>query len=252
MSDKDVLVIGYPRSGNTWLSRLLGDMLDSPVTGWESAHPLAEEGLDRKGPYTVRQLHLRPNSTIEIGNAIHNANTFAVKCYDGERIIRIIRDPRDVAVSAWHYWDLKSLEYTIKAMGEGLPPFAGVGPWARFYTEWQSTSEFGLKSFNVHYEELFKHPEAALFSIAYFLGLIDYYGDMVAAIDIAIQRQSFAVRQAELSGSGSKYMYGETIQLKNLRKGIAGDWRNHFTPELNDLAWSYFGEMMEVYRYGRI
>jgi hypothetical protein len=247
MSDKDVLVIGFPRSGNTWLSRLLGDILDSPVTGWESAHPLAEEGLDRPGSYTVRQLHLRPDLSITFGKAIHNPWTFAPKCYAGERIVRIIRDPRDVAVSAWHYWELESLETAVHAMGRGLHPFKSVGSWLDFYNSWNGCQ--GLSNyFATSYEELFEHPEVTLFSIVYFLDLLR--GDIEAAIDTAIQRQSFAVRKAELSGSGSKYMYGETIQLKNLRKGIAGDWRNHFTPELNDLAWSYFGSIMEVYRYG--
>jgi len=31
MAANDILIVGYPRSGNTWISRLLGDALNSPV-----------------------------------------------------------------------------------------------------------------------------------------------------------------------------------------------------------------------------
>ena len=47
----DTFIVSYPRSGNTWLSRILGDLLDSPVTGIFDARPLAEEGLDRQGEF---------------------------------------------------------------------------------------------------------------------------------------------------------------------------------------------------------
>jgi hypothetical protein len=30
-----------------------------------------------------------------------------------------------------------------------------------------------------------------------------------------------------------------------MRKGIAGDWRNYFTPEMNQRIWLEFGWMME-------
>lgn len=56
MSDKDICVCGWPRSGNTLAARLLGEALNSPVTGWEAAVPLATEGLDRTGEYTIRQI----------------------------------------------------------------------------------------------------------------------------------------------------------------------------------------------------
>ena len=79
------------------------------------------------------------------------------------------------------------------------------------------------------------------------LGLPVLAGDGLEGV---VKRQSFATRRKELASSGSKYMYGETIQLKNMRKGIAGDWKNHFNPELEKLAEGYFGETMRRMGYG--
>jgi hypothetical protein len=60
----DVFVTGIPRSGNTYLSRLIGDALDSPVGGARGAVALATEGQDRPGQHRVMQLHLLPNTAI--------------------------------------------------------------------------------------------------------------------------------------------------------------------------------------------
>jgi hypothetical protein len=40
---------------------------------------------------------------------------------------------------------------------------------------------------------------------------------------------------------GDDHPYGKTIQLKHLRKGIVGDWRNHFSESDIALAEEIFG-----------
>jgi hypothetical protein len=45
-----VLVVGYPKSGNTWLTRLTAELLNAPVRGfWNEPHreEIAEEGTWR-------------------------------------------------------------------------------------------------------------------------------------------------------------------------------------------------------------
>lgn len=73
-------VAGFPRSGTTWLCRLLSDALSAPVR-------LGSRDLyygERGGKYLIHRTHA--------------ANKVA-----GNGIVYITRDPRDVLVSLWHY-----------------------------------------------------------------------------------------------------------------------------------------------------
>lgn len=224
MSENDVIVVGYPKSGNTWLSRLLGDILDCPVTGIGSAHPLAEEGLDRKSRYTVRQLHLLP--TVEIRSPNFDAWEYSIPSAQGEKLILIQRNPLDVIVSAYHYWNIETMSLAIDAVLFGRHPLKRVGPWEAFYERW-ADAMFLLDVYYVQYEILLKDTQTIL---------IDLLKELKIEHDLnrilpSIERQSFANRKSELEQSGDKYNYGSTIQTKNLRHGQSGDWKTEMTPE---------------------
>lgn len=248
MTEKqDIYICGYPRSGNTMLSRLLGDLLNSPVTGMGSAHPIAEEGLDRPGPFTIRQLHLRISYDASHTTMVPDARTLAVKQWNKDKkICFVLRDPRDVAVSAWKYWEIESLEKTIHCMGEGIAP-VGFGSWQKFVGDWLQAPVYYVV---VRYENLVQDAYMccmALKSIL-FLNGIDLLPDR--DIDAVVARQSFEARKAEIaSAPADKYMYGRDVQLKAMRKGIAGDWCNHFTRKHGEMAEEYFGELMRKLHY---
>lgn len=240
---RDLYVIGFPRSGSTWLSRLLGDLLDSPVTGLKSAHPLAEEGLNRPGLFVVRQLHLRPSYYASLPCLVPDHKTFAVRCWTPrDLLVTILRDPRDVCVSAWKYWDIDTLPGAIRCVGEGISPI-GFGSWQEFVGEWLRTP---IRPVEVRYETLLHNPLDTLKSI-----LIQLRIELPTDERIweTIDRQAIDVRRKEIAINGDKYIYGRAIQLKHLRKGVAGDWKNWFTQREGELAEGYFGPLMRQLGY---
>jgi len=88
-SSSNIIVVGYPKSGSTWITRLVADLVDSPVSGflYYPENNVDVEGLDRPGHYQCykshQQLHeLKPE----------DLNT--------AKIIYVIRDPRDISLSA--------------------------------------------------------------------------------------------------------------------------------------------------------
>lgn len=238
--DKQVLVVGYPKSGNTWVSRLLGDALDSPVTGWLDAQPLATEGKNRKGEYTVRQLHLHPS--VQDGEVfLHDATTAIIPKWKGEKIVHVVRDPRDVIVSAYHYWQMNSMDFAISAVIYGKWPLKVAGPWDEFIMRW---TEQLIPVCTTFYERLYDDPVGELNRI---LSTIEVY----PAVDIhdVVERQSFQRKRQTIEKDGDKRPYGRKIQLHNLRKGVPGDWHEHLTHIQLERIYKNIGELMTAIGY---
>jgi hypothetical protein len=63
-------------------------------------------------------------------------------------------------------------------------------------------------------------------------------------LQAVIRRQSFSARQAYTEKHGDKLNYGKDFQLRFLRKGVVGDWKNHLKPKHLVLIDKHFGEMM--------
>lgn len=239
----EIIVAGYPKSGNTWLSRLLGDLYDCPVTGIGTAKPLAAEGEDRLcTSHIVRQLHLKPTHTwkddrpsSEWRSAVDNAWWFAEDLWDPSthKIVHIARDPRDVAVSVQHYWKRDHLWEAIDAMLRGLHPLKTHGPWHGFIERWLPVANVPT----VRYEALSADPVGVLKALAWRLKL-----EPVHNTSAVVRRQSFRATRERIEKEGDSLPYGKEIQLHNLRKGIVGDWRNHWTANMGDYVSSAWGD----------
>lgn len=244
-----VLVVGYPRSGNTFTARLLGEVLKAPVTGAYNARPLAEEGLGRSSNYVVRQLHLRPVLCPERptgSTPILTACKFCTNLWTTERVVHVVRDPRDVAVSAFFYWKRNDLKETIDAMIDGGHPLGASGSWEEFVASWiceeQERNDHTITT--IRYEDLVADTRATLSHILSNLKL-----PANASIKDAVERQSFNAIRNRVNVDGNSRPYGKAIQLHHLRKGKPGDWKNHFDESLNSYALANWSDMIEVLGY---
>lgn len=92
-NNKNIVICGYPKSGTTWLTRLVGEMLDCPVTGsWGFSNDfLTAEGEERISEYRCFKSHHVYEELLNSNNDIH-------------RVIYIYRDPRDVVISGAHHF----------------------------------------------------------------------------------------------------------------------------------------------------
>ncbi|GJL81598.1 MAG: sulfotransferase [marine bacterium B5-7] len=140
------------------------------------------------------------------------------------RFIHIIRDGRDVAVSLWHFNLKTDIGKTVQNWGT-FENFAKdfAGGWADKIEEGRKQGlRLGQQRYlEVTYETLLEQPETELKNIFEFLSVDSQVEIVRQCVD--------ACAFKKLSGGRGR---GEEDSESFYRKGIAGDWKNHFTPQI--------------------
>lgn len=222
-ANKPIYIAGYPKSGTTYLTWLLADALNSPSGGSipkEDKKEIATDGENRRGPYVVRKGHfvLVDGESSEFVPAAHK---MARERFGEAPVIFIVRDPRDILVSAKHYFygGRKTVIDILTYMVVGNGPFRSVGPYHTYIRDWYDTGAYAVK-----YEHLIKDPYSELRKIIDFFRLVSR--TELGIID-AIHRQSFQNRRNIIAkmDSGEK----KNIADRLVRRGKPGGWREELT-----------------------
>jgi len=227
-----IIICGYPKSGTTWLGRLVAELVDCPFQGdLGFAHSGAREGQERDSAFICYKTHHTWESLVR-----HHL-------HDHVTLIYIVRDPRDVAISAAHHFQVNPLERRLgdnkmaRALGARLARVvphalkrrrlidAVLGgdsslsawlavPWREHYRGFHQSGTPILR-----YEDLLDDPLKKCAEILAWVGV----ARPEARILSAISNQSFETRKglAEARGSVSEYRY--------LRRGSQGYWRAELT-----------------------
>lgn len=245
MSKTEVYVCSFPKCGNTHASRSLGDLLDCPVTGRHGASPIAKEGLDRHSPFVVYQMHLRPTEE-DCGEFCSDAYTASLPRWTDERVVLMLRDPRDAVLSFKAYWDLPSTEYALLAMsGSGNSPVSMdypdlIGAWLKVFDEEINPKRIAA----LKYEKLLANPYKALDRLCDDLEL-PYDPERLG---LAVEKNRFAnrVKNIEKFGDDKSYYpsYHKGVQQKNLRKAEPGEWCGMLNQKEGKLCQELFGDML--------
>lgn len=238
-----IYCLGWPKSGTTWLSRLLGDILDSPVG---SAYPhadsscIATEGQNRTGKHQIRQGHSIPVD-VESDLLIPVMGQLAYKNLTDERVIYMTRDPRDVIVSAHHHWRHgESMTDTIKMAATGTFPLSWGGGLIPYLKAWE---EAPFDYLTTTYEDLLADTVGEVKKLLQ--GIT--YGNI--RMRLAIRRQSFSERKKWTLENGQDLNYGLSFQYNFLRRGQVGSWRDEMDMKSRFLMQEYFGDWMWEHNY---
>jgi hypothetical protein len=159
----------------------------------------------------------------------------------------VVRDLRDTLVS-WYF----SLRYTHEAntavgghrqrlseatTEEGLLYLIHHADFASLCSI--PASWLGAPDLSLRYEELIEDPHAC------FARIFEYCG-----IGAPGERRRFAVERWTFENMASRRR-GEELRSSHMRKGIAGDWRNHFTPAVADAFKRRYGDLLVRLGYER-
>ncbi|MGE3176796.1 MAG: Wzt carbohydrate-binding domain-containing protein [Vicinamibacterales bacterium] len=172
-----------------------------------------------------------------------------VRVPDDTRRFVVIRDLRDTLVSAYfsisisHRVEEESLA-RLRTVLQTLDREAGllhlIREWLPFCAEiQQSWLEAGEPL--IRYEDLLESDEAILEPL-----LIDRCG-----LPVPRERLREAIRASRFSAITGRRERGEEDVTAHERKGVAGDWRNHFTPRLKDAFAIRYGGLLVATGYER-
>lgn len=246
----NIYVGGYPKSGLTWLCRMLGDALNCPMGSarpeWDTASA-STEGMARPGPWFVRRGHYVLTDEA-CDRVIPRLQRLAWRCLGESRAIFIVRDPRDVAVSSAYYWQV-SLDLCLTKMATvHFVPEIDCS-WNDYVRAWLDSGIAVVTS----YEALSRDCVGELGRVLQAARLPFDDG----RLEQAVYRQSLEQRRKWTLSQEAQEFYrgrGRGVEhwLRFLRKGIVGDWANHFNREQMRLAQKYFGELMLELGYAQL
>jgi len=259
MEQETVYVVGYPKSGCTWLTRLVAELLGCPVGGFlgQTGDDMAAEGHDRVSPYRVLRAH-------------HQWADLAPHLPPTSKVIYVVRDPRDATISGAHYFKfersrvlgkmfghlllsrqryfrliyprLSPESYCIERMSHAvLFGDSRVSPWVSLPWRDHVMAYRRPEVLMVRYEDLLASAESQCRRILQHVGLTRD-ADFIAE---AVERQSFKNKKRAFAEQG------DTRREQFMRVGKSGQWKEKFTAAQLALYDELLGDVLTILNYER-
>lgn len=245
--DDDIFIVSYPKSGNTWTRFLIGNLVYPDGVDFSNINRLVPDPED----LSKRYLKNLPRPRV-----LKSHQPFDPRY---RRVICIVRDPRDVVLSEYHF-DIKRM-----AIEEGFPIERYVarfvagevkheyGSWGENVGSWLAAREnskkfqSGQNFLLVRYEDLVACPQNELARIARFLDI----EPTAERLEKAVERSSAdQMRKLEkVQGRSWSSTKGTRQDKPFVRAAKSGNWRTELPSGCVrniEVAW---GHLMKELQY---
>lgn len=238
MADGDLLVVGFPKSGTSWLQVMITNLWDH----WNTCGELRKvPSLHGRNAFEGRYYGYADCLALESPRLMktHLPLELMPSAWpDHGQVVHITRNPKDVCISLFH--ELRHMQRTDPSAEVQIDDFdthfdrflAGEVPWGPYphnVLGWHEFDHPGL--LKITYEDARRNTADVLERIVNFVGR-PVSADRVAEV---VRSTEFSAMKA--SGVRSQINHPdmrEDTETPFMRKGIVGDWKDVFTVEQNE------------------
>ena len=193
----DTFIVSYPKSGNTWTRFLVASLI-------HCEEPMTFLKADKVIP-SIDSQSRKYFKTLARPRVIKSHFPFD---QNYKRVIYIVRDPKDVAVSQYHYQIKREVLQDGHPMDEWIGHYVAgetcpYGSWGENVGSWLAARQNNPDFLLLRYEDLIRHTDVELIKVANFLG-----------IDPTPQRIQWAIEQSTAD------------RMRKLEQKEAGQWES--------------------------
>ncbi|MGA2389734.1 MAG: sulfotransferase domain-containing protein [Candidatus Sulfotelmatobacter sp.] len=244
----DIFLVSYPRSGNTWTRFLLGNLI-------YQKDPITFTNIESKIP----EIYFNPDRFLR--RLPRPRILKSHECFQPHypRVIYVVRDPRDVAISYYHH-NVKarniSDDYSISKFvrrfmaGEFDPKF---GSWRDNVLSWTALRTGDPRFLMLRYEDMKVNPVTVLESVVTFLKRCSFreFDSSPNAIQRAIELSSPERMRALEKQESNRWILtrGTRSDKPFVRSAVAGNWKSQLDQESVATIESAWGGLMHNLGY---
>src|SRR5215469_6599591 len=237
----DTFIVSYPRSGNTWTRFLIANLL----------HPNRSVSFANIETF-IPDIHAVPRKllrTVPRPRVIKSHEYFDLRY---KRVIYIVRDPRDIAVSYFHFHrkfhripqDYSIENYIPRFIAGEFDPY---GSWWQNVGSWVATRQNTDGFLLLRYEDMKQDPVGGLGKVAEFFGLHATPEQLARAAELSSADHMRKLESAQsdlwvVTKSGRK-------DIPFVRAAKPGGWKESLSPAAVAAIESAWGSLMKYLNY---
>jgi hypothetical protein len=242
--DDDTFLVSYPRSGNTWTRFLIANLMRPGQTVTLVTADRIIPNVDGQSKKYFNQM---------AGPRVIKSHYPFHQSY--KRVVYVVRDPRDVIVSQYHFQLKRGVLPQSFPIESFLPGFlAGevspYGSWRENVASWLAARRSDPRFLLIRYEDLLKQTEVELARVATLIGI----EPETERIALAVERSS-AARMRELEKKESQQWAstkGTRQDVSFIRAASDGQWRSALPEECVAKIESAWGDVMQILGYAPV
>lgn len=239
--DDDVFLVSYPRSGNTWVRVIIDALRRQPV---QHSYSALQESVPDIYKVDRRKIDRLPDRRV-----LKSHEPFDPRY---PSVIYILRDPRAVAVSYFHYQRRAGLITADLQLDVFVDRFIsgqvdGFGSWREHVLSWWSTRGTTDSFLLIRYEDLAADTLSQATRIAAMLGLVLPERDVEKAVEAASFDRMVSMERDHVS---SPRAASDDKDITFLRQGAPHGWRSELSDRSASLIASNFADAMTLFGYG--